>query len=76
MRITGVGEIKQELQEVEARLSALAESLTLQSEFHPMVDKHEEIKLWMLHVREKEFLALNYVFQLHQLLHCKGRDAP
>ena len=75
VRITGVGEIKQELQEVGARLSALAETLNLQFEFHPVVDRLEDVRLWMLHVREKESLAVNCVFQLQKLLYCEGRDA-
>lgn len=69
IRITGIGESKQELNETGDRLSGFAEALNLPFEFHPVVDRLEDVRLWMLHVKEKETVAVNCVFQLHKTLY-------
>ncbi|KAL3645636.1 hypothetical protein CASFOL_010816 [Castilleja foliolosa] len=69
VRITGIGESKQELIETGDRLSGFAEALNLDFEFHPVVDRLEDVRLWMLHVKERETVAVNCVFQLHKLLY-------
>ncbi|KAL4592869.1 hypothetical protein LXL04_005876 [Taraxacum kok-saghyz] len=69
VRITGVGESKQDLIETGARLSGFAESLNLEFEFHPVVDRLEDVRLWMLHVKEGETVAVNCILQLHKMLY-------
>lgn len=69
VRITGIGESKQELNETGDRLSGFAEALNLPFEFHPVVDRLEDVRLWMLHVKENETVAVNCVLQLHKTLY-------
>lgn len=69
VRITGVGESKQDLIETGARLSGFAESLNLEFEFHPVVDRLEDVRLWMLHVKEGETVGINCLLQLHKMLY-------
>ncbi|OMP09654.1 Transcription factor GRAS [Corchorus olitorius] len=69
VRITGIGESKQELNETGDRLAGFAEALNLPFEFHPVVDRLEDVRLWMLHVKERESVAVNCVFQLHKTLY-------
>ncbi|RVW16331.1 Scarecrow-like protein 28 [Vitis vinifera] len=69
VRITGVGESKQELNETGDRLAGFAEALNLPFEFHPVVDRLEDVRLWMLHVKDKESVAVNCIFQLHKTLY-------
>ncbi|PNY12833.1 SCARECROW-like protein 28-like [Trifolium pratense] len=69
VRITGVGESKQELNETGDRLAGFAEALNLPFEFHPVVDRLEDVRLWMLHVKEHETVAVNCVMQLHKILY-------
>ncbi|GKC45793.1 scarecrow-like protein 28 [Tanacetum coccineum] len=69
IRITGVGESKQDLIETGARLSGFAEALNLELEFHPVVDRLEDVRLWMLHVKEGETVAVNCLLQLHKMLY-------
>lgn len=69
VRITGIGESKQELIETGDRLAGFAEALNLPFEFHPVVDRLEDVRLWMLHVKEKESVAVNCIFQLHKMLY-------
>ncbi|XP_043716550.1 scarecrow-like protein 28 [Telopea speciosissima] len=69
VRITGIGESKQELQETGDRLARFAETLNLPFEFHAVVDRLEDVRLWMLHVKEKESVAVNCVLQLHKMLY-------
>ncbi|PKA61641.1 Scarecrow-like protein 28 [Apostasia shenzhenica] len=68
VRITGIGQSKQELQATGARLAGIAGNLNLPFEFHWVVDRLEDVRLWMLHVKEREFVAVNCVLQLHRLL--------
>ncbi|KAE8683804.1 Scarecrow-like protein 28 [Hibiscus syriacus] len=69
VRVTGIGESKQELNETGNRLLGFAEALNLPFEFHSVVDRLEDVRLWMLHVKEKETVALNCAFQLHKTLY-------
>lgn len=69
VRITGIGESKQELNETGDRLLGFAEALNLPFEFHPVVDRLEDVRLWMLHVKEKECVAINCMFQLQKTLY-------
>uniref|UniRef100_A0A803PSK9 Scarecrow-like protein 28 n=1 Tax=Cannabis sativa TaxID=3483 RepID=A0A803PSK9_CANSA len=69
VRITGIGESKQELNETGDRLAGFAEALNLPFEFHPVVDRLEDVRLWMLHVKEHESVAVNCIFQLHKTLY-------
>ncbi|KAG2681273.1 hypothetical protein I3760_11G136900 [Carya illinoinensis] len=68
VRITGIGESKQELNETGDRLAGFAEALNLPFEFHPVVDRLEDVRLWMLHVKEQECVAVNCIFQMHKTL--------
>ncbi|CAL5429831.1 unnamed protein product [Camellia sinensis] len=69
VRITGVGESKQDLIETGERLSGFAGALNLPFEFHAVVDRLEDVRLWMLHVKERETVAVNCIFQLHKTLY-------
>ncbi|VFR01899.1 unnamed protein product [Cuscuta campestris] len=73
IRITGVGESKQELLRTSERLSGFAERLNLSFEFHPVVDSLEDLRLWMLHVKEGESVAVNCMLQMHKVLY-NGSD--
>ncbi|KAK1374787.1 Scarecrow-like protein 28 [Heracleum sosnowskyi] len=75
VRITGIGESKQDLIETGERLAGFAEALNLQFEFHPVVDRLEDVRLWMLHVKEGECVAVNCIFQLHKMLY-DGNGGP
>uniref|UniRef100_M4EFQ7 Uncharacterized protein n=1 Tax=Brassica campestris TaxID=3711 RepID=M4EFQ7_BRACM len=69
VRITGVGESKHELNETGDRLRGFAEAMNLPFEFHPVVDRLEDVRLWMLHVKEGEAVAVNCVMQIHKTLY-------
>ncbi|XP_065858185.1 scarecrow-like protein 28 [Euphorbia lathyris] len=69
VRITGIGESKQELNETGDRLAGFAEALNLPFEFHPVVDRLEDVRLWMLHVKEGESVAVNCILQMHKTLY-------
>nr|XP_018628640.1 scarecrow-like protein 28 isoform X2 [Nicotiana tomentosiformis] len=69
VRITGIGESKQDLVETGDRLAEFAEALNLAFEFHPVVDRLEDVRLWMLHVKEGESVAVNCALQMHRLLY-------
>ncbi|KAG7658248.1 Transcription factor GRAS [Arabidopsis suecica] len=69
VRITGIGESKLELNETGDRLHGFAEAMNLQFEFHPVVDRLEDVRLWMLHVKEGESVAVNCVMQMHKTLY-------
>ncbi|CAL5044862.1 unnamed protein product [Urochloa decumbens] len=68
VRITGVGESRQELNETGARLARVAAALGLAFEFHAVVDRLEDVRLWMLHVKRGERVAVNCVLAAHRLL--------
>ncbi|KAG0491555.1 hypothetical protein HPP92_004953 [Vanilla planifolia] len=69
VRISGIGGSKSELHSTGARLASLADSLNLPFQFHPVVDQLEDVRLWMLHVKEEECVAVNCVLQLHKTLY-------
>ncbi|CAH8313065.1 unnamed protein product [Eruca vesicaria subsp. sativa] len=69
VRITGVGESKHELNETGDRLQGFAEAMNLEFEFHPVVDRLEDVRLWMLHVKEGEAVGVNCVLQMHKTLY-------
>lgn len=69
VRITGVGDSKQELVETGERLAGFAGAFNLSFEFHPVVDRLEDVRLWMLHVKEGESVAVNCILQLHKTLY-------
>ncbi|KAF9616896.1 hypothetical protein IFM89_032858 [Coptis chinensis] len=69
VRITGIGESKKDLQETGDRLAGFAGALSLPFEFHAVVDRLEDVRLWMLHVKEKESVAVNCILQLHKMLY-------
>ncbi|OAE30977.1 hypothetical protein AXG93_2018s1440 [Marchantia polymorpha subsp. ruderalis] len=69
VRVTGVGDCKEDVQDTGDRLAEFAEALDLQFEFHAVIDKLEDVRLWMLHVKEKEVVAVNCLLQLHRTLH-------
>ncbi|RWW66556.1 hypothetical protein BHE74_00026067 [Ensete ventricosum] len=68
LRITGVGESRQDLQDTGAALARLAESLNLPFEFHAVADRLEDVRLWMLHVKREECVAVNCVLTMHKTL--------
>ncbi|CAL9087885.1 unnamed protein product [Musa textilis] len=68
LRITGVGESRQDLQDTGAALARLAESLNLPFEFHAVADRLEDVRLWMLHVKREECVAVNCVLTMHKAL--------
>ncbi|KAF7106144.1 hypothetical protein CFC21_106898 [Triticum aestivum] len=68
VRITGVGSSRQELQDTGARLAHVAAGLGLAFEFHAVVDRLEDVRLWMLHVKRGERVAVNCVLAAHRLL--------
>ncbi|KAJ0265547.1 Scarecrow-like protein 28 [Hirschfeldia incana] len=70
VRITGVGESKHELNETGDRLQRFAEAMNLPFEFHPIVvDRLDDVRVWMLHVKEGEAVAVNCVSQMHKTLY-------
>ncbi|KNA06766.1 hypothetical protein SOVF_178030 [Spinacia oleracea] len=75
VRLTGIGESKQELVETGDRLANFAEAFNLPFEFHPVVDRLEDVRLWMLHVKEGESVAVNCIFQLHKTLYDANNGA-
>ncbi|XP_051197908.1 protein DWARF AND LOW-TILLERING [Lolium perenne] len=68
VRITGVGASRQELQDTGARLACVAAALGLAFEFHAVVDRLEDVRLWMLHVKRGERVAVNCILAAHRLL--------
>ncbi|CAM6084952.1 unnamed protein product [Calypogeia fissa] len=71
IKVTGVGENKEDVHDTGDRLAEFAEALDLPFEFHAVIDKLEDVRLWMLHVKENETVAVNCVMQLHRILRDK-----
>ncbi|KAF6154443.1 hypothetical protein GIB67_028335 [Kingdonia uniflora] len=69
VRITGIGESKRDLQETGDILAGFAATLNLNFDFHVVVDRLEDVRLWMLHVKENETVAVNCLLQLHKMLY-------
>ncbi|KAK7257773.1 hypothetical protein RIF29_31995 [Crotalaria pallida] len=57
---------KQELYKTGETLAGFAEALNLPFEFHPVVDRLEDVRLPMLHGKEHESVAVNCALQLHK----------
>ncbi|KAG1360684.1 protein DWARF AND LOW-TILLERING [Cocos nucifera] len=75
LRITGIGESRQELQETGARLARFAEAFNLPFEFHSVVDRLEDVRLWMLHVKREECVAVNCILVMHKALYDESGGA-
>eukprot|EP00250_Pteridium_aquilinum_P035242 c8976_g2_i1 orf=2-2311(-) len=77
VRVTGIGECKEEVQDAGDRLAEFAEEVGLKMEFHGVVDKLEDVRLWMLHVKAepREAVAINCILQLHHTLHDESGTA-
>ncbi|KAG0560769.1 hypothetical protein M758_9G011500 [Ceratodon purpureus] len=72
IRITGIGECKEDLLETGDRLAEFAEEFNIPFAFHVVIDRLEDVRLWMLHVKENEVVAVNCISQLHRLLYDSG----
>ncbi|XVF84092.1 hypothetical protein PTKIN_Ptkin16aG0547000 [Pterospermum kingtungense] len=68
LRITGVHEQKEVLEQMALRLAAEAEKLDIPFQFNPIVCKLENLDLESLRVKTGEALAVSSVLQLHSLL--------
>ncbi|CAD5190881.1 unnamed protein product [Musa acuminata subsp. malaccensis] len=75
VRITGVGESRPDLHATGVRLARIAESLHLPFEFHPVVDRFEDLRLWMLHVKREECVAVSCSLMMHRALHDESGKA-
>lgn len=68
LRITGVHQQKEVLEQVAHRLTDEAEKLDLPFQFNPIVSKLEDLDIEKLRVKTGEALAISSVLQLHTLL--------
>lgn len=68
LRITGVHQQKEVLEQVAHRLTEEAEKLDLPFQFNPVVCKLENLDIGKLRVKTGEALAITSVLQLHTLL--------
>lgn len=68
LRITGVHQQKEVLEQVAHRLTQEAEKLDLSFQFNPVVCKLENLDVGKLRVKTGEALAISSVLQLHTLL--------
>lgn len=68
LRITGVHQQKEVLEQVAHRLTEEAEKLDLPFQFNPVVCKLENLDVEKLRVKTGEALAISSVLQLHTLL--------
>lgn len=68
LRITGVHQQKEVLEQVAHRLTDEAEKLDLPFQFNPVVSKLENLDIEKLRVKTGEALAISSVLQLHTLL--------
>jgi hypothetical protein len=55
---TGIGECKEDLLETGDRLAEFAEEFNIPFAFHVVIDRLEDVRLWMLHVKENEAVAV------------------
>lgn len=72
IRITGIGDCKEDLLETGDRLAEFAEEFNIPFAFHVVIDRLEDVRLWMLHVKENEAVAVNCISQLHRVLYDSG----
>ncbi|OAY74713.1 Scarecrow-like protein 28 [Ananas comosus] len=56
------------LQDTGVRLARFAEALNLPFKFHAVVERLDDVRLWMLHVKRDECVAVNCVLVMHKLL--------
>ncbi|OAY36191.1 scarecrow-like protein 3 [Manihot esculenta] len=68
LRITGIHEQKEVLEQMAIRLTEEAEKLDIPFQFHPIVSKLEDLDIESLRVKTGEALAVSSVLQLHTLL--------
>ncbi|GLT89263.1 hypothetical protein SLE2022_072520 [Rubroshorea leprosula] len=68
LRITGIHEQKEVLDQMALRLTEEAEKLDIPFQFNPIVSKLENLDLESLRVKMGEALAVSSVLQLHSLL--------
>ncbi|XWS56807.1 hypothetical protein CRYUN_Cryun09bG0117400 [Craigia yunnanensis] len=68
LRITGIHEQKEVLEQMTLRLTEEAEKLDIPFQFNPIVCKLENLDLESLRVKTGEALAVSSVLQLHSLL--------
>ena len=68
LRITGIHEQKEVLEQMALRLTEEAEKLDIPFQFNPIVSKLENLDLENLRVKTGEALAVSSVLQLHTLL--------
>ncbi|EOY17606.1 Scarecrow-like protein 3 isoform 1 [Theobroma cacao] len=68
LRITGIHEQKEVLEQMALRLTEEAEKLDIPFQFNPIVCKLENLDLESLRVKTGEALAVSSVLQLHSLL--------
>lgn len=70
LRITGVHEQREVLEQTAIKLTEEAEKLDIAFQFHPVVAKLESLDVESLRVKTGEALAISSVLQLHSLLAC------
>ncbi|XP_027158097.1 scarecrow-like protein 3 [Coffea eugenioides] len=68
LRITGIHEQKEVLDQMAVRLQEAAEKLDIPFQFCPMVSKLENLDIESLRVKSGEAVAISSVLQLHSLL--------
>lgn len=68
LRITGIHEKKEVLEQMALRLTGEAEKLDIPFQFNPIVSKLENLDIESLRVKTGEALAVSSVLQLHSLL--------
>lgn len=80
LRITGIHEKKEVLEQMALRLTEEAEKLDIPFQFNPIVSKLENLDVEKLRVKTGEALAVSSVLQLHSLLatddEMHGRNPP
>lgn len=68
LRITGIHEQKEVLEQTAMRLTEEAEKLDIPFQFNPVVCKLENLNLESLRIKTGEALAISSILQLHSLL--------
>ncbi|EXC10446.1 hypothetical protein L484_008612 [Morus notabilis] len=80
LRITGIHEHKDVLEQMSLRLTEEAEKLDIPFQFNPVVSKLENLDIGSLRVKSGEALAVSSVLQLHSLLatddEMPGKNSP
>lgn len=68
LRITGIHQRREVLEQMACRLNEEAEKLDVPFQFNPIVSKLEDLDLEKIRAKTGEALAISSVFQLHSLL--------